>query len=125
MVKPRGKNAKRQAVEKQRLRDEADAKRAKGPPLPPSLPRVALDLYVVFDAADDVPSGEQPMGDNPVDAASASPLGELPRVVQVCRMFSFALLSTYFALSLSLQTLALYLSLGVIDCVRAHWRERE
>ena len=37
MVKPRGKNAKRQAVEKQRLRDEADAKRAEAPPLTPLL----------------------------------------------------------------------------------------
>ena len=49
--KPRGKDAKRQAVEKQRLRGEADAKRAKGSPsaLSPShLPEVALDLYVVF-----------------------------------------------------------------------------
>ena len=44
-----GKKAKRQANLKQRLRDQAAAKRAKGPPLPPSpplsaLPRGALDL---------------------------------------------------------------------------------
>ena len=43
MVKPRGKNAKRQAVHKEELRQkadaerEADAKRAKGPPLTPPL----------------------------------------------------------------------------------------
>ena len=42
--------------------------------------------------AADVPSGEEPMRDiNPADAASASPLGELPQVVQVYRVFSFAL----------------------------------
>ena len=70
--------------------------------MPPGLPLPALDLHVVFDVADDMPSGEEPMGDNLADAASASPLGELPRVVQVCRVFSFALLSAYSALSLSL-----------------------
>ena len=66
----------RKAVCKQRLRDDADAKYAKGSPSPlfPShLPEVALDLHVVFGAADDVPSGEEPMGDDPADAASASP----------------------------------------------------
>ena len=81
MRKPQGKNAKRQAVRKQQLRGDADAKRAKGPPLAPSpplsaLPRGALDLHVVFDlciafdAADEVPSGEHPMGDHPLEAAS-------------------------------------------------------
>ena len=54
---------KRQAVRKQQLRCEADAKGAKSAPLPPSLPlsallRGALDLYIVSDAADEVPSGE-------------------------------------------------------------------
>ena len=34
----RSRKEKRQAVEKQRLRDEAGAKRAKGPPLTPLLP---------------------------------------------------------------------------------------
>ena len=95
MVKPRGKNAKRQAVRKQQLRGEfeADAKRAKGAPLPPSsplsvLPRGALDLHVVFDlyivsdAADEVrmPSGDHPIGEHTADAAS-SPPGELSRVL--------------------------------------------
>ena len=91
MVKPRGKNAKRQAVCKQQLRGEADAKRAKGAPLPPSpplsaLPRGALDLhamfdlYIVSDAADEVPSGEPPMGDHPPEAAFSLP-GELTRVL--------------------------------------------
>ena len=93
MRKPQGKNAKRQAVEKQRLRDEADAKRAKGPPLPPShplsaLPRGALDLYIVFDlymtlyivsdAADEVPSGEHR---RELPEAASSPPGELSRVL--------------------------------------------
>ena len=85
MVKPRGKNAKRQAVRKQQLRGEADAKRAKGAPLPPSpplsaLPRGALDLYIVSDAADEVLSGEHPMGDHPPEAAPLSP-GELSRAL--------------------------------------------
>ena len=81
MQKRQGKNSKRQAVRKQQLRDEADAKRAKGPPLPPSpplsaLPRGALDLHVVFDlcivsdATDEVTSGEHSMGDHPPEAAS-------------------------------------------------------
>ena len=50
MVKPRGKNAKRQAVRKQQLRGEADAKRAKGPPLTPLLPlaeRLSRLIYCV------------------------------------------------------------------------------
>ena len=91
MVKPRGKNTKRQAVRKQQLWGEADAKREKPPPLSPSpapsaVPRGALDLrvvfdlYVVSDAADEVPSGEHPMGDHPPEAASLSP-GELSRVL--------------------------------------------
>ena len=89
MRKPQGKNAKRQAVE-----NEADAKRAKGPPLSPSpplsaSPRGALDLHVVFDlyinmivsdAADGVPSGKPPMGDHSPEVASSSP-GELSRVL--------------------------------------------
>ena len=44
------KERKRQAVEKQRLRDEADAKRAKGPPLTPLLPlaeRLSRLIYCV------------------------------------------------------------------------------
>ena len=81
----RSRKEKRQAVEKQRLRDEADAKRAKGSPsaLSPShLPEVALDLHVVFGSADDVSSGDEPMGDHDhtADAASAPP-GELSRVL--------------------------------------------
>ena len=85
MVKPRGKNAKRQAVRKQQFRGEAGAKRTKGAPLPPShslsaLPRGALDLYIVSDATDEVPSGEHPMGDHPPEAASSSP-GELSRAL--------------------------------------------
>jgi hypothetical protein len=85
MVKPRGKNAKRQAIRKQQLRGEADAKLAKGVPLSPSpplsaLPRGALDLYIVSDAANEVPSGEHPMGNHTADAAS-SPPGELSRVL--------------------------------------------
>ena len=50
MRKPQGKNAKRQAVEKQRLRGEADAKRAKGPPHTPLLPlaeRLSRLIYCV------------------------------------------------------------------------------
>ena len=86
MVKPRGKNAKRQAVEKQRLRDEADAKRAKGPPLtPPPLLSICLDLYIVSDAADEAPSGDHPMGDHTADAAS-SPPGGLSRVLPSWRV---------------------------------------
>ena len=57
--------------------------------MPPGLPLPALDLHVVFDVADDMPSGEEPMGDNPAGAALgcvAAPLSELPRVVQVCRV---------------------------------------
>jgi hypothetical protein len=66
------------SVRKQQLRDEADAKRAKGSPsaLSPShLPEVALDLHVVFGSADDVSSGDEPMGDHDhtADAASAPP----------------------------------------------------
>ena len=101
----RSRKEKRQAVEKQRLRDEADAKRAKGSPsaLSPShLPEVALDLHVVFDAAVDVLS-EELMGDNPAGAASALALGELTRVVQVV-VCSPSLLSPFplsFFLSLS------------------------
>ena len=53
MVKPRGKNAKRQAVEKQRLRDEADAKRHRSEEpgvhvcLPSRPPSLFLDLRYV------------------------------------------------------------------------------
>ena len=79
--------SKREKRDKSRKEDKntankkrrAAAKRFKGSPsaLSPShLPEVALDLYVVFDAADDVPGGKQPLGDHPADAASASPLGE-------------------------------------------------
>ena len=55
------------------------------------LSEVALDLHVVFGAVDDVSSGDEPMGDRPADAASASPLGELPRVTQIGHVFAFAL----------------------------------
>ena len=74
-----GKKAKRQAVEQQRLK----AKRAKGStskPSPSPLLRVCLDLYIVSDAADEVPSGDHPMGDHTADAAS-SPPGVLSRVL--------------------------------------------
>ena len=79
MRKPRGKKAKRQAVEQQRLK----AKRAKGStshPSPSPLLSVCLDLYIVSDAADEAPSGDHPMGDHTADAAS-SPPGELSRVL--------------------------------------------
>ena len=70
----RSRKEKRQAVEKQRLRDEANAKRQRseelGVCLPSRSPSPFPDLCYV------VPSGEQPMGDHPADAASASPLGE-------------------------------------------------
>ena len=63
-------------------------KRCPLPPSPPlsALPRGALDLhvvfdlYIVFDAADEVPSGDHSMGDHPPEAAPSSP-GELSRVL--------------------------------------------
>ena len=97
MGKPRGKDAKRQAVRKQQLRDESVAKRAKGSPsalshshlpevlscpLPIQLPFAHVNNHVVFDAADDVLS-EELMGGNSGNTGSALALGELPRVVQV------------------------------------------
>ena len=62
-------------------------------PSPPPTCRKSLSTYMLCSVgAADVPSGEEPMRDiNPADAASASPLGELPQVVQVYRVFSFAL----------------------------------
>ena len=71
----------------------AAAKRFKGSPSPPPTCRKSLSTYMLRSVgAADVPSGEEPMRDiNPADAASASPLGELPQVVQVYRVFSFAL----------------------------------
>ena len=71
------------------------------------------DLHVEFVAADSVPSGEGPMGDNPADAASASPRGGLPRVAQICRVFSLALLSALLVLSHSCSLP----SLSVIDSI--------
>ena len=53
---------------------------------PPS-PFLDLCYVEIVDAATgDVLSGEEPMGDDPADAASALPLGELSRVVQACRV---------------------------------------
>ena len=49
-------------------------------PLSSPLLSVCLDLYIVSDAADEVPSGEHPMGDDPPEAASSSP-GELSRAL--------------------------------------------
>ena len=94
MRKPRGKKAKRQAVEQQRLK----AKRAKGStshPSPSPLLSVCLDLYIVSDAADEAPSGDHPMGDHTADAAS-SPPGGLSRVlvaIVTCEPLFFLLVS--------------------------------
>ena len=69
-------------------RAEERNQRSKEPGVcPPSHPPSPfLDLCYVNAAAGDVLSGEEPMGDNLADAASALPLGELSRVVQACRV---------------------------------------
>ena len=111
-MKKRSKKAKRQAVEKQRLRDEADAKRQRSEepgvcPLLVRTPSSFLDLCYVDAAAGDVLSGEEPMGDNLADAASALPLGELSRVVQACRVLFCICFSTLTSPSVYLYPLSL------------------
>ena len=120
MRKPRGKKAKRQAVEKQRLRNGArNVQKVPLSPLSSPLLSVCLDLCMCRDAADEAPSGEHPMGDRPADAASPPP-GELCRIAIVTRdPLSFLLV---FFLTLT-RALAL-LILSELSRVRANRRVR-
>ena len=90
-MKKRSKKAKqnergraRKAEERARKKRQRSEELGVCPPPRPQSP--FFDLCYVDATAGDVLSGEEPMGDDPADAASALPLGELSRVVQACRV---------------------------------------
>ena len=76
MRRPQGKKANQNARRRVQQAEERSKKRQRSKEpgvhvcLPSRPPSPFPDLCYV------VPSGEQPMGDHPADAASASPLGE-------------------------------------------------